>query len=217
MQAFTFDEASHVYRLDGHRLPSVTEILAPIKPDFSMVPPAVLEAKRAFGTAVHLACELDDLGELDDDATDPAVMSCVQAWRRFRSDTGATVVMNEQRLYHPALRFAGTLDRLAYLRMKGDDQPSTWLLDIKTGAEPMPSFGVQLAGYRLLLTAQEDPGPLSSAFGEAFRSIGADSIKRASVHLDASGGYRFHEYRDPADEATFMACLAIHRFKEKHA
>lgn len=215
--AFTFDEASHVYRLDGQRLPSVTEILVPIKPDFSMVPPAVLEAKRAFGTAVHLACELDDLGELDDDATDPAVMGCVQAWRRFRSDTGAAIVMNEQRIYHPALRFAGTLDRLAYLRMKGDEQPSTWLLDLKTSDDPHPSYGVQLSGYRLLLAGQEQAGPLSVALGEVFRSIGIDPIKRASVHLSSDATYRFHQYRDPADEATFMACLAIHRFKEKHA
>lgn len=215
--AFTFDEPSHTYTLDGHRLPSVTQILEPIKPDFSMVPPDVLERKRQFGTAVHLACELDDLGELDDDATDPDVMGCVRAWRSFKADTGAAIVMNEQRLYHPTLRFAGTLDRLAYLRLKGDEQPSSWLLDLKTSVDPHPSYGVQLAGYRTLLAGQEETGPLSAAMGEAFRSIGVDPIKRASVHLDASETYRFHQYRDPADEATFMACLAIHRFKEKHA
>lgn len=217
MPAFTFDEASHTYRLDGQRLPSVTEILAPIKQDFAMVNREVLEAKRLLGTAVHLACELDDQGELDDDFTEPAVMAYVQAWRKFRADTGAAIVMNEQRLYHPTLRFAGTLDRLAYLRMKGEEQPSTWLLDIKTSADPHPSYGVQLAGYRMLLAGQEEAGPLSVAMGEAFRRIGLDHIKRATVHLDVSGHYRFHQYQDHNDEATFMACLAIHRFKEKHA
>lgn len=213
---FTFDPASHTYALGGQRLPSVTEILAPIKQDFSMVPRDVLEAKRAFGSAVHLACELDDTGELDDDATDPDVMGCVQAWRNFRRDTEAEIFMNEERFYHPAMRYAGTLDRLATLSLawRKEAERGAWLIDIKTGADPHASYGVQLAGYRLLLAAQMEVGPLSAEFGTLFRSIGVDSIARASVHLDKSGRYRFHQYKDPNDEATFVSCLAIHRFKE---
>lgn len=210
MSAFTFDEAAHEYRLDGARLPSVTQIMkaAALGPDFSMVPPSVLETKRAFGTAVHLACELDDLGELDDDSTDPGVMGCVMAWRSFKSATSAQIVLNEQRLYHPALRFAGTVDRAAFLNLAWRGASNTgapWVLDLKTIVDPHASYGVQLAGYLLLLNSQPGEGVMPA------------STQRATVHLDASGSYRFHQYQDPNDEATFMACLAIHRFKEKHA
>lgn len=210
MSGFTFDEQSHTYRLDGVRLPSVTEILAPIKPDFAMVPPGVLEDKRMFGTAVHAACEYDDLGELDDDGTDPRVLACVRAWRAFRADTGAAIVENERRLYHPTLRYAGTLDRLAYLRLKDKPEASTWLIDLKTGVDPHPSYGVQLAGYAMLSDANLDESRRRSITTAAW-------IGRATVHLFDDGTYRFHQYRDPSDEATFMACLAIYRHKEKHA
>lgn len=202
MSVFTFDEPSHTYTLDGHRLPSVTQILEPIKPDFSMVPPDVLERKRQFGTAVHLACELDDLGELDDDATDAEIMGCVQAWRRFKSDTSAQIVLNEQRLYHPALRFAGTVDRVAFLRLQADTSGAPWVLDLKTGVEPHPTYGAQLSGYLLLLNAQPEEGVMPSG------------TRRATVHLDASGTYRFHRFPNPNDEAAFMACLSIHHWKE---
>jgi hypothetical protein len=208
---FTFDEASHTYTLDGLKLPSVTGILAPIKPDFSMVPPDVLEAKRAFGIAVHTACEWDDDAELDDDCTDAAVMGCVRAWRAFRQATGCEIHANEQRLYHPGLRFAGTLDRFARLKELGN---GFWILDIKTSVDPHPSYGVQLSGYRLLLAAQDERGPLSAAMGSIFRGLGVDKISRGTVHLDASGTYRFHQYQNPNDEAAFMACLSLHHWKE---
>lgn len=202
MAAFTFDEASHTYTLDGARLPSVTGILAPIKPDFTRVDPGVLEAKRALGVAVHLACELDDLDELDEAGTDPVVMAHVAGWRRFKADTGAAILANEQRLYHPTLRYAGTLDRLAYLRVRDEAQASTWILDLKTGSEPHPSFGVQLCGYQMLLAAQ--PQPLAPL----------DGVRRATVHLDDTGAYRFHRFTNPGDEATFIACLTIARWRE---
>ena len=199
MPVFTFDEASHTYALDGVRLPSVTQLLEPIKPDFSMVPRDVLEAKRALGVAVHLACEIDDQGELDDESTDPGVMAYVAGWRKFRADTGAAIVMNEQRLYHPGLRYAGTIDRLAYLRQRSDQQSTTWLLDLKTSADPEPVHGVQLAGYRELLAGNGNI---------------VDHLKRGTVHLRDDGTYKLHEFKNPSDEAAFRACLAIHSWKE---
>lgn len=215
---FSFDEPSHEYRLDGERLPSVTQIIEPIRPDFSMIPPAVLEAKRAFGTAVHLACELDDLGELEDDGTDTRVMGCVKAWRKFRAALDVEVLANEHRLYHPVMRFAGTLDRLVNMATRGRiTGAANWVLDIKTSDDKHPSYGVQLGGYRLLLAGQSETGPLSSDFGRLMRGMGVDDVMRGSVHLFDDGTYRFHQYLDPSDEATFIACLAIHRFKEKHA
>lgn len=184
-----FDPATHTYTVDGARLPSVTEIIRPIAPDFSAIPPAVLERKRALGTAVHEACDLDDqddLGEVDDQ-----LQGYVDAWRRFKAETGLQVTMSEQRLHHDALRYAGTLDRLVAI---GDVM---WLLDLKTSADPAPSYGVQLAGYAELLAA-----------------AGTVADRRATLHLRADGTYRLCEFTNPNDLAAFRACLSLHHWKE---
>lgn len=193
--AFHFDRASHTYTLGAYVLPSVTQILEPIKPDFSMVAPAVLELKRQLGQAVHQACELDDLGELDDAETDPQVLAYVHGWNQFLVDTGGVVLENERQLHHPVLMYAGTLDRVI------DVAGERWLVDIKTVyPEPVPSFGVQLAGYDLLR-----------------QGAGAGSVdKRASVHLLPDGKYRMKTYKNPNDYVCFRALLSLSHWKKEN-
>jgi hypothetical protein len=187
-----FDAEAHVYTLDGVRVPSVTQIIKPIGPDFSMVPPSVLEAKRHLGVVVHEACQYDDEGDLDDESVPAEIDPYLAAWRKFKADTGAVVLWNEQRLHHDRLRYAGTIDRVVGI---GE---ATWLIDLKTSASPHASYGVQLAGYAELLTA-----------GGLFTDL-----KRATVHLYDDGTYRLHEFKNPNDAAAFMACLSIHQWKE---
>lgn len=57
-------------------------MLAPLC-DFSRVPLHVLKAAARFGTAVHRACELDDLGELDEATLDARLAGHLHAWRSF--------------------------------------------------------------------------------------------------------------------------------------
>lgn len=195
VDSFQFDPEDHVYTLGGIILPSVTQVLDPIKPDYSMVPPAVLERKRQLGNAVHAACELDDMGELDDSETDPEIMGYVLGWREFLRNTGCKVIENERQLYHPSLFYAGTLDRaLVFV-------DETWIVDIKTVApSPMPSFGVQIAGYDLLRQAHG----------------AAPADKRASVHLLADGTYRMKTYKNPNDYACFRALLSVAHWKKEN-
>jgi hypothetical protein len=188
-----FDEENHKYTVDGVVVPSVTQLLRPISPDFERINPEVLERKRALGSAVHLACELDDTGELDDVSTHPEVFGYVLAWRKFKSDTGAAVLMNEQRLYHRTLRFAGTLDRLVQVR-NGD----VYLIDLKTSISMHDSYGVQLAGYQLLI--DDDT------------SIPTTKLARKGLQLKADGAYKLVPYDNHNDEACFRALLAIHNW-----
>lgn len=201
---FAFDAESHTYTLDGHVIPGVTTVIAPIGPDYSMVPRAVLEAKRLLGTAVHEATSLDDDGELDDAGTDPVVMAYVTAWRTFRRDTAAVIHCNEMQLHSPTMRFAGTLDRIATIRVA--KRAAGYLLDLKTAADPAPSYGVQLSGYDVLYRELVHAEPLPG--------LTEKPLKRATVHLRDDGTYRFHEYHNPADEACFRALLAVHHWKE---
>lgn len=192
MPVYHFDEAAHVYTVDGVPVPSVTQLLAPIKQDFSMVRADVLEAKRELGSAVHLACEYDDNDELDGDQCDALVMGYVEAWRRFRREKRADVLENERKIFHPTLGYAGTLDRL----MQFDGE--AWLIDLKTSAGPVPSYGVQLAGYTELLRVD---------CGAGF------TPKRATVHLRGDGTYLLKQFSDTNDFACFRALLSINQWK----
>lgn len=191
---FDFDPIAHVYRLDGRVIPSVTQLLKPIGPDLSAIPRDVLERKRALGQAVHLACELDDKGELDEASTDPQVMDYVQSWRAALKALDAEVVLNEFQAYHPVHKFAGTLDRVLRLRSTGENM----LTDIKTAAEASPSWGVQLEGYRLLIDAQR-----------------VTVQRRAAIMLSPTK-FQVVSYSDPNDEACFRALLSVHQWKERH-
>jgi hypothetical protein len=191
-----FDEVEHRYTVAGRTVPSVTQILGPIRPDFSQIPPLVLERKRLLGQAVHLACELDDLGELDEETLDDELAPFLSAWRKFKAENKVRIVMNEQRLYHPTLGYAGTIDRMAWLEVVG---PENWALDIKTSLAGDPSYGVQLAGYQGLLEAQGEPI--------------ADQ-RRGSIHLYPDATYKLVEYRNPNDAACFRALLSVHQWKQ---
>ncbi len=191
-----FDEALHVYTVQGRVVPSVTSIIKPLN-DFSGISADVLEKKRQLGTDVHLACELDDHGELDDAFTDAAVMAYVNGWRRFKSDTGFTVVMNERRLFHPTLFFAGTLDRLGHTR-DGDGM----LIDLKTAVSMGAPYGVQLAGYQLLL--------------DGALPVPVQNFKRKGLQLRPDGTYRLIPYNNPNDMPCFRALLAVHQWKESN-
>lgn len=189
-----FEPESHTYRLGGRVVPSVTQLLKPIGPDFSMIPADVLERKRQLGTAVHLACELDDDDDLDEAGLDQVLLPYVQAWRKFKAETGAVVLVNEKQLGHDVLRYAGTVDRVVNVGAE------RWLVDLKTSADPHASYGVQLAGYEELLR----------------HSARMQVEARATVHLRDDGTFRLHTFTNPNDAACFRALLSLNNWKESN-
>jgi hypothetical protein len=193
MSALLFNEASHTYTADGVVIPSVTQILAPLN-DLSFIKPDVLQYKRELGTAVHKATELYDQGELDE-ATVPAVVQpYLNGWIRLRAELSFEILGMEERVFHPAHRYAGTYDRLVLL----DGKRCIW--DLKTGGM-FPSYGPQTAAYK---------NAVEKASGKRVEA-------RFTVELRDDGTYRLHEMTDPEDWPVFLGCLALHRFKNKHA
>ncbi len=191
-----FRADDHAYHWDGVRVPSVTQVLAPLF-DFSSVSRAALEAAAALGKAVHLATQLDDTADLNEASVDPLVMPYLDAWRQFRHDTGAAMIEIESPIYSKRYGFAGTPDRVALLN---DD---IVLLDIKTSAAMHPAFGPQLAAY-------------TEMFNE-LRSVRYGKIaKRYAVALRGDGTYALKPYTDRNDMSVFLAALALWRFREKH-
>jgi hypothetical protein len=195
---FTFDPVAHRYTLDGAPLPSVTQVLAPLY-DFAGIPSAVLENKRLLGGDVHLACELLDRNDLDDESDEGRealvpIAGYVDAYKRFLAQTEAQVVENETRLWHPVHLYAGTIDR----RYRIDGQ--LWDVDLKTTAVISPIVGPQTAAYSSMLQAHGHPAPQ----------------RRAALQLLPSGDFRLVEFKDPQDFAVFLSMLTVHRFQERN-
>mgnify|MGYP000879340087 FL=1 len=188
----TFSEADHVYRLDGAIVPSVTQVpsLAGLV-DLSQIDPARLAAASRRGTAVHLATEYDDTGDLDEASVTDEVRPYLMAWRRFRADSGIVLELIEERVAHVGHRFAGTIDRVG--RIKGRRE----IVDLKSGTT-QPTHGLQLAAYDLALPEDDEPRG------------------RLTVQLRRDGTYRVHRYDNPHDRATFLACVRVAHWKLAH-
>lgn len=196
-----FEEAGHVYRLDGRVLPSVTQVLRFLD-DFESVPPAVLEAARQFGTHVHTACHLDVLGTLDEDALDPALAPYVEAFRKFRAESGFEILSSEERVYHVGLNYAGTLD-LRAAKTKHTARGASRrlaLIDIKSGVVPR-SVGAQTAAYNAAWSSRN----------------GGEMHDRYCLQLRGDATYKLHPLTDATDFSMFVSCLNLHNWKERHA
>lgn len=122
----TLDQASHVYRLGDRVLPAVTDILV----GTGIVDTTwFTELGRWRGSAVHLACWYDDEGDLDEAQLDPKLRGYLDAYRKFKAETGFKANAIETSLHNPMLGYAGTPDRVGEL---GDGRPC--LPDLKSGA-----------------------------------------------------------------------------------
>lgn len=186
----TFDAEAHAYHVGGVRWPSVTQVLDPLQ-ELDGIPRAVLEAAARFGTNVHAACHLLNVGALDMAALDPALAPYVVAWEKFLTDTGAKVIASEMRVAHARLRYAGTLDTICLI--KGYRE----LVDIKsTAAIPRTA------------------GPQTAAYAEA---INEPRIRRRVVQLRKDGTYRSQPLTDRTDWNLFLSALNIHQWRHRNA
>lgn len=188
----TFDATAHRYYWHGQPVPGVTTILAPLT-DLSRVSESVLRAASEFGTAVHLACELDDKGTLDEAALDPHLQPYLDAWRRFCREWEVEWSGIEQRVFHPKLRYAGTLDR------KGIARGRRSIVDIKSSTQLYASVGPQLAAY-----ARADDEVLGA------------QAQRVAVQLKGDGTYHAQIYTDPSDWPVFCSLLTLRTWCARH-
>ena len=194
--AIEFDEANHLYFVNGKPMPSVSRILAPLV-DFCYVPRETLEYASQRGTAVHKATELWDRGTLDCDTIDAVVAPYLSAWLKFRKDTGFVPRLIERRVHHADYGYCGTIDRQGCMtELAGSPQA---VIDIKTPVQLGPVVGLQLAAYQ-----------------GALRSEGFQADLRFAVQLRADGQYRLVSYQSKEDFSVFVALLTIKNWREKN-
>lgn len=192
-------DADHRYSLDGAPVVGVTGLLdwAGLAEDYSHVDAYTLARAKERGQFVHDYTARADRMELPDAlgwvhrSVRPAEEPYVQAWLAFRAATGFTPTHIEQRVFHPVLRYAGTLDRLGTL--PGWRFPA--VVDIKTTAQLPKHVGPQTAAYAM-----------------AVRVSGLSAVGvRLCVHLKRDGTYQAHRLQDPNDWLTFERALVAWR------
>lgn len=178
-------------------LPRVTQILNAVGlgPDFSAVPPEVLEAARVRGRAVHNAIEALVYDFLDESVLAPDVLIRLDAYRRFIKESGYETTHTEIVVEHPVWRYRGHPDTVGWLVRK------RVILDWKNvDALDLAAASFQLAGYRAAWNAEHPT--------ESVEALGV-------VQLKSDGTYRFHEVSAAeAERVWFAAVTVFHAQKE---
>lgn len=143
----TLDNESHVYDLDGEELPSVSEITRFISRElYEEINQYTLERAADRGTNVHKLTEaLDKYGSCE---ADEDLLPYLQAYVDFRKKHKCEWEHIEKAMFHPDLRYAGTLDRFG--TMDGEHV----ILDIKTTSQiHLVSVTAQLTLYQMMAEA----------------------------------------------------------------
>lgn len=190
-----FDEPTHTYTRAGRVLPSVTTVLEDQLRELEGVPERYYKAAGEFGHHVHQACNLHNRGLLDWSSLDPKLEPYLHAFENFRLASGVQILASEQRVHHPTLGYAGTLDILGLL--PGRSRPS--IFDIKSPEILPRSVGAQTAAYREAKVASGQP---------------CDPT-RFAIHLKSDGTYELKKLASPADWNLFLSCLNVYKFRRK--
>lgn len=185
MADLTFLEKGHIYLLDGEELPSVSHLCRFLHREiYKDAPTWQIEAAAERGTAVHSAAEaLDRTGQAQIAGEH---LPYLNAYKAFLQEHSPSWDMIEQPLYHPTLRFAGTVDRFGALHGEAT------LIDLKTTYTIYkPLCRAQLNLYRLMLLAKGYP-----------------VHKMYILHLRKDGTYRLVPIE--VDEPLAYALITLH-------
>ena len=180
-----FYDKSHVYELDGDRIPCVSDLCRFIhKEIYKDAPLWQMEAAADRGTKVHAATEaLDKTGRAE---IEDSYLPYLQAYAQFRQEHEVQWELIEYADYHPELMYAGTIDRYGMV-----DGYHT-LVDLKTTYRVYkPLCGASLNLYRLILEARQK------------------AVERLMIiHLKKDGTYKLVNI--PIDGAVAMALITLH-------
>lgn len=193
-EGLAFDEKEHRYTWNGAPVLSITQILRDvgISPDFSAMNQTLLAEAALRGTHVHSICEFYDMDDLGD--FDPKYQGYLDAWIKFRFDSGFIPEVREAMLFHPTYRFAGRPDAAGILNEKYA------VVEIKSGEGPTlhDSIGCQLAAQQILIDDVAKYGPIKT---------------RLAVKLHRDGTYSQREYKDRNDRGVFLSAVTVANYK----
>ena len=106
-----FNESSHIYKLHGFELPSVTTLMNPLSSDlYSDIPEDVLTKAAERGTAVHDANEMYNKFGIED--IEHEYQGYFDAFKKWCEFYKPRTIANEYRMYHKTMLYAGTADTI---------------------------------------------------------------------------------------------------------
>ena len=149
MSILQYFDKGHIYMLEGERIPCVSDLCRFLHREiYKDAPLWQLEAAADRGTKVHAATEvLDKTGQAE---IEDEYLPYLKAYALFRQEHDVQWELIEHPDYHPAHRYAGTIDRYGLV-----DGIKT-LVDIKTTYTVYRSLcGASLNLYRLILEARD--------------------------------------------------------------
>lgn len=185
MDGLIFNPEKHQYFLNGVALPSVTGILS----DMGFIDKSFFtDYGRTRGQFVHLACELDDRNELEEETLDSVLVPYLKAWRSFKKDSKIIIEAIEKPVASCVYSFAGMLDRLGIM----NNQPC--VLDIKSGAVA-PWTALQLAAYEIAENRK---------------------LNRFAVQLMDTGKYKLYPYTDRQDRQIFLSAVSCWQWQKNN-
>lgn len=188
----TFDEPTHTYLWNGEPRPSVTTILDPLD-NFAGIPYAVLEKARQRGDWVHKATEHIENGLVVEDVPE-GFQGYLDAYVKFVGESGFETLLNEARVHSAKHKYAGTTDRIGFLKR------SKAVVDIKASFVPPASAAPQTAAYL-------------EAYNE---TADQKATKRFTLHLKPDGNYELVPHKNRKDFSIFLYCLYIHQWREEN-
>ena len=158
MPGLTFEEISHTYRLDGAEIPSVSNVMEPLRDAYyGGINQRTLAQAADKGHAVHnsienwIKFEIDDIPEAH-----RGYFNAFLEWWDLRKPI---VVGSEIRLFHKLLMYGGTLDLLCYIdgELNLIDFKSTYAMSemlcrvqLEAYAQGIATHGVQIDKKRIL-------------------------------------------------------------------
>lgn len=191
----TFNAELHEYHFAGKRVPSVTQVLAPLY-DFRFVNADALEVARQEGMAIHKTVELYVKNDLDEDDLPEWLQPRLAAFKKFQAETQFEFEASEQQVHADDYGYAGTLDLKGAIQLPKRKTKTRAIFDIKRSFSAGKVIGLQLAGYQ--------------------HAEGSKTEGRFALQLRADSTYRLERFDDPTDFSTFLACLTLHKWKERH-
>ena len=201
MMRIDFDAEKHEYSVGGVKVPSVSEILAPLSADrYEGLNPWMLRAAAEKGRAVHEATELMDYGIEPEE--DPEIAPYLLAYQTFLCEHEVEWEMIEKIVYYQRFDgeqplYCGTVDRYG----KIDGKKS--VLDIKTYAS-MSTDALLNASCQTAL--YEDAIVQMVGIDNILEEDGAYSVGRYVLHLRKDGSYRLIDLHD----FEYKRCFGSH-------
>lgn len=144
-----FDEKTHIYKINGTKCVSVTQLLGDMGfNDYSHIPAHILDKARIRGTYVHKAIELHLKGILNEDTLDQQIVPYLNGFKKFQREHTLKTFAIEERLGHKTLLAAGTAD------WRGEFDGIHSFLDWKVTFEVKKTSALQVnGGYPFLYNA----------------------------------------------------------------